>query len=403
MTSEIGSDVPPLVLKFGGSSFAQLDGYRRVARYAARRVAEDKQPLVLVASAMSGTTGRLQQTLDAVAADPPAAAAAMLLTSGETVSVALLAAALDAAGLPARPLSAADTGLLAAGPPDRAGLRRAEPATLRAALDGCPVLVVPGGQAVDEAGRTVMLGRNSSDLSAVAVAGALGAPVCELFSDVPGVCTADPHLVPTARTIARISYEGVRRMSRHGAKVVHESAVDWAERTGVRLHCRPFPWERGPAAGTLVGVGPAAASVVVHPNSEVWRFRTASERRAAAERLRSEGLATTAVDAAGGAHLLVPRGARGAARHLGSARHQDGLSVVTTVRADGGVDHVLVRRDEAEAEARRRHDLLYPDPAGAEAAVLPLSAKARSAYSDMLVGDGRSAQGSVPSSPSESG
>ncbi|MGP3684322.1 amino acid kinase family protein [Streptomyces sp. IBSNAI002] len=383
-----GRERRPLVVKFGGSAFADLDGFARVARYTARRAAEDARPVVVVVSAMSGTTGRLQQTLDVLAADPPAPVAAMLLTSGETVSVALLAAALDAEGVPALPLTAAGTGLLGEGPADRARLVRADPAVLLAGLEDSPVLVVPGGQAVDAGGRTVMLGRNSSDLSAAAMAAALGAGTCVLFSDVPGVCTADPYVVPAARTLAGISYEGVRRMSRHGAKVVHESAVDWAERGGVRLHCRPFPWAGGAGSGegTVVGEGPEAAAVVAHKGSEVWRFRSGPERRAAARGLLSDGLRTTEFDSASGTYLVVPAGVRGTAAHLGAGRRHDDLCLITTVRADGRAEHVLVSRADADAEARRRHALLYPDPAGTPGPAAPAPAKARSPHSDVLFG-----------------
>ncbi|MFD7916023.1 hypothetical protein ACFV30_35860 [Streptomyces sp. NPDC059752] len=382
-------DRGPLVLKFGGSSFADLDGYARVARYTARRAAEEKRPVVVVVSAMSGTTGRLQKTLDVLADDPPAPVAAMLLTSGETVSVALLAAALDAAGVPALPLTAAGTGLLGEGPADRARLVRADPAVLLSGLEDSPVLVVPGGQAVDANGQTVMLGRNSSDLSAAAMAAALGAGTCVLFSDVPGVCTADPYLVPAARTLAEISYEGVRRMSRYGAKVVHESAVDWAERGNVRLHCRPFPWSGGAGVeGTLVGEGPEAAAVVAHKSSDVWRFRSGLERRAAARGLLAEGLRTTEFDSVAGTYLVVPAGGRGTAAHLGAGRRHDDLCLITTVGADGRAEHVLVSRADADAEARRCHALLYPDPdpvsAPGPAAAAPV--KARSPHSDVLFG-----------------
>ncbi|MEU9135604.1 hypothetical protein AB0D33_06475 [Streptomyces sp. NPDC048404] len=392
MTVRPASDGGPLVLKFGGAAFADLDGYRRVARYAVRRGAEAKRPLVVVVSAMSGTTGRLQQTLDALSADPPARAAAMLLTAGETVSVALLAAALDAEGVHGCPLPAAATGLLAEGPGDRAELISASAETLSRALADCPVAVVPGGQAVDAAGRIVMLGRNSSDLSAVATAATLGADTCELFSDVPGVCTADPYLVPEARTLSRISYEGVRRMSRHGAKVVHEGAVDWAERAGVRLLCRPFPWSGGPEGGTAVGTGPAAAAVVVRNDSDVWCFRSGRERRSVGGRLRSEGLTVTEFDTETEVCLAVPAGARGAAPHLRTARRLGGLCLVTTLRADGRAEHTLVPRAEAAAEARRRHALLYPRAAGARAQSVPPTAKARSAHSDVLVGPAPAAE-----------
>lgn len=392
LTGAAGPDRRPLVVKFGGSAFADLDGYARVARYTAGRIADEQRPVVVVVSAMSGTTGRLQQTLDVVADDPPAQIAAMMLTSGETVSVALLAAALDAEGVPALPLAAAGTGLLAEGPADRAGLVGADPKVLLSGLEDCPVLVVPGGQAVDAAGRTVMLGRNSSDLSAAAMAAALGADACVLFSDVPGVCTADPFLVPAARTLPRVSYEGVRRMSRHGAKVVHESAVDWAERGGVRLHCRPFPWATAGAEedGTVVGEGPEAAAVVVHKSSDVWRFRSASERRSAARELLADGLRTTEFDSASGPYLVVPTGVRGTARHLGAGRRHDDLCLITSVRADGRAEHVLVSRADADAEARRCHARLYPDPVSARGPAAPAPAaapvKARSRHSDLLSG-----------------
>ncbi|PIM69760.1 hypothetical protein CTU88_27805 [Streptomyces sp. JV178] len=412
----------PLVLKFGGSAFADLDGYHRVARYAVRRSAEEERPLVVVVSAMSGTTGRLQQTLDALAADPPASAAAMLLTTGETVSVALLTAVLDAQGVAAHPVPASGTGLLAEGPPDRATVTSADATALSRALADGRIAVVPGGQAVDAHGRTVMLGRNSSDLSAVATAAMLGADTCELFSDVPGVCTADPYLVPEARTLSRISYEGVRRMSRHGAKVVHEGAVQWAERARVRVWCRPFPWSEGAGAdtgvgersgaepeegavagegavvgdravggeqravGTVVGAGPEAAAVVVHQGSGVWSFRSGRERRAVAGRLRAEGLPVTEFDTAGEICLTVPTGARGAARHLSGARRLDDLCLVTALRADGRADHIAVPRSEAAAEARRRHAALYPSLAGATAPPAAPPVKARSPHSDVLVG-----------------
>ncbi|MEU4210774.1 hypothetical protein AB0F13_12410 [Streptomyces sp. NPDC026206] len=320
----------PLVLKFGGSAFAELDGFTRIARYVAGRAAAAGRPVVVVVSAMSGTTGRLQETLDHLAPDPPGEAAAMLLTSGETVSVALLAAALGAAGLPASAVPAAGTGLLGEGPPQHAELIRADPAPLRAALGARRVAVVPGGQAVDGAGHTVMLGRNSSDLSAVALAGGLGAPVCELFSDVPGVCTADPRLVPAARTLGGVDYATVDRMSRHGAKVVHTRAVTWARRTGVLLHCRPLPPLAG--EGTTVGRGPASAAVVV-------------------------------------------------------AAHDDRLSRVTALFSDGRAEHALVPHAEAPGRARRAHERLFP---GAERALGgraagPLPPKARSPHSDVLI------------------
>jgi aspartate kinase len=301
---------PPLVLKFGGSAFLALDGYIRVARYVRARTAAERRPAVVVVSAMSGTTGRLRETLLRIAPEPPQDAAALLLTSGEVVSVALMAAALGRTRASAVPMSAAGTGLRGDGPASDARLRAVDPGPVRRALAEHGVVVVPGGQAVDASGRILLLGRNSSDLSAVALAGALGADTCELFSDVPGVCTADPFLVPDARLIEHIGYDGIRRMAVLGAKVVHGSAVSWAERGGVRIRCRPLPTANAePGPGTLIGDGPAPSAVVTARLS-----RTASR--------------------------------------------------ISALWPDGRESHALVPADRAQPRARAVHAEIYPDASG---------------------------------------
>jgi aspartate kinase len=319
----------PLVLKFGGSAFLTPDGYIRVARYVSGRTAAARRPAVVVVSAMSGTTGRLKETLGRITSDPPQDAAALLLTSGEVVSVALMTAALARTGASAVPISAADTGLRGDGPASDARLRAVDPGPLRRALAERGLAVVPGGQAVDESGRILLLGRNSSDLSAVALAGALGADTCELFSDVPGVCTADPFLVPQARLIERISFAGIRRMAVLGAKVVHGSAVTWAERTGVRIRCRPLSTaEAEPGPGTVIGDGPAPGAVV--------------------------------------------------AARLGRSAFR-----ISALWLDGRESHVLTPGDRAPLRARAVHAEIFPD--ASEDGGLPRS-KAYSDFSDLLIG-----------------
>ncbi|MFE9255371.1 hypothetical protein [Streptomyces sp. NPDC006879] len=387
----------PVLMKFGGSAFVELDGYARVARYAVERLTREGRPLVIVVSAMSGTTTRLRQFLDALSDEPPADASAMLLTTGETVSVALLATALASRGVFVRPLSAPDIGLVADRVSDRARLRRAEPAPLRAALhdDGCQAVVVPGGQAAEAGGRTVMLGRNSSDLSVVALAGALGVDHCEIYSDVPGVCTADPYVVPNAQVLDRIGYQGLRLMSWYGAKVVHDSAIDWAERTGVRLRCLPFPWENDTGTGTLVDPdGPTAPAVIVHGSGDVWRFHDTGERRRATQALRGQDLRTTPVDTHGGTYLVVPHEGGDQLRSLTSARLCEDLRLVTVLTESGDPRFTLVRRPDAESEAQHQHDLLYPPGQQARTAI---RAKSRSPHSAALIGgpDGRGLLGEV--------
>lgn len=321
----------PLVLKFGGSAFRTLDGYIRVARYVRARTVAERRPAVVVVSAMSGTTGRLKETLLRVAPEPPQDAAALLLTSGEVVSVALMAAALGQTSATAAPMSAADTGLRGDGPASDARLRAVDPGPVRRALAERGLVVVPGGQAVDTSGRVLLLGRNSSDLSAVALAGALGADTCELFSDVPGVCTADPFLVPDARLIERIGFAGIRRMAVLGAKVVHGTAVTWAERTGVRIRCRPLPTtDAEPGPGTLIGDGPGPAPGAV----------------------------------------VTARLGRTASR-------------ISVLWPDGRERHVLTAQDRVQLRARAVHAEIFPDASGDSA--LPRS-KEYSEFSSLLIG-----------------
>lgn len=371
------------VLKFGGSLFAELGGYTDVARYVASRVAADRKPAAVVVSAMSGTTGRLQEVLDQVTGRPSAQASAMLLTSGETVSVALLTAAIEAIGLPARAMWAAEAGMFATGPPDRPVLSHIDPAPLRTALGQYPVAVLPGGQACDRGGRTVMLGRNSSDLTAVAVAAALNAPVCELFSDVPGICSADPYIVPNASTLPHVSYTVVRHMSRSGAKVVHEGAVDWAERTGTTLHCRPFPPDTG--GSTMVGpVGTPAAAVVLHRNGTVWSFPSDQRRRSAEAALIARNTATIAVDQADASYLVVD-GVPAAGPPLQDALAHPDLCLLTTIHRDQEPSYRLAPRAQAEAHTQQAHDALYPVPAPEQGGTRPQTPKHRSPHSNLLV------------------
>jgi len=374
---------PPLVLKFGGSSFADVDGFHRVARHVASRVRAEGCPAVVVVSAMSGTTHRLQQVLHEVNPAPAAEVAAAVLTTGETVSAALLTAALHLLGMPARAVPPTGVGFVAAGPADRALLEYVDPAPLRAALAVCPVLVLPGAQAVDSAGQAVMLGRNSSDLSAVAAAAAVGATTCEFYSDVPGICSADPYVVPEARTLPRVSYPTMRLMSRAGAKVLHDGAVAYAQDVGIRLLCCSMP--PGSRCETVIGDGPPVAAVVLHRDGEVWGFPDGASRGAAADAVGAQGLDALPFDLDGGRFLVVSAGAHREVveRCAAAGRAHPGLRLLTTLHHDGRPEHTLVAPADAAAEVHRRHGLLYPDAGTAAPASPP--GKARSAHSGMLV------------------
>jgi aspartate kinase len=378
----------PLVHKYGGSSVLHPEAFGVVARHVAGCVRREGRPAVVVVSAMSGTTGRLQQLLDRVNPAAPSEVAAALLTTGETVSAALLTAAFVDLGIPARQLRADRIGFVATGPPERAALEFVDPATLLEALAQAPVVVVPGGQAVDATGSVVMLGRNSSDLTAAAIAAALGAPTCEIYSDVPGVCTADPHLVPEARTLPRIGYRTMRLLARSGAKVLHEGAVAYAEDGNVELRCCSLLPEG--RCATVVSDGPPVAAVALHDRVEVVHFPDPASRAAAEWDLNLAGVRPVPVEVDGEPYLAVPTADRPAAP-LPGGRPVPGAALLTVLHHDGAVERQLVPGERGAAEARRRHRELYPEAAGLAAA----SAKTRSAHSDVLVG-GHDGAGPLP-------
>ncbi len=375
----------PLVLKFGGSSFVELDAYRRVAEYVAERVAASERPVVVVVSAMSGTTGRLQEALYEVSDRPPAAASSLVLTAGEHTSVGLLVAALDRLGLTADGLLGNQIGLVATGPAPRAALQDADPAPLLGSLARAAVVVVPGGQAASDGGLLMMLGRNSADLSAVALAGALGCVECEVFSDVPGVCSADPYLVPTARVLPHVDYATMCLLSAAGAKVIHERAVRWAQRHHVKIVCRSLPPEA--VCATVIADAPPVAATALYERGDVWTFPTQAARQRALRSLAEAGLDAVAVEI-GTWHVVV--GAQGApavaAGCCAEGTRSDDLTLLTVARVDGTVTHRLVPRTRGRDELRREHDRLYPAPPST-AVDLAGSDKPRSARSGLLLGD----------------
>lgn len=354
----------PQVLKFGGACFLNLTDYRIVARYIADRL-HDSVRIVAVVSAMSGTTGNLQEAQRNLHAQPPAALAAALLVTADTVSAILLATALCELNIDARAIEASEEGLSASGEPDRARLTRIDPAPLWRALADREVIVLPGGQAVDENKRTVTLGRNSSDLSAVATAIALNADCCEIFSDVPGVFTADPYLLPEAQIIPEVGYRTARRMSRAGAKVLHPVAIELAERHGLPVVCRARPPDG--AAGTTITGNAVPAIILADTRTAVWAFHDIAELERARDRLSRErfgdqGVDHVVADYGGVRHLVVPGGdPQGTAHRVCAAAHEvTGLRLLTTIRGDHEPERVLLPEDELIAEARRRHQLHYP-------------------------------------------
>ncbi len=226
-----------IVQKFGGTSVGDIERIRNVAR----RVAgyKDKgHDLVVVVSAMAGETDRLLSLAQALTPDPDPRELDVLVSTGEQVSVALLAMALKAMGYPAKSYLGHQVQIHTDSLFGRARIVGIDTQRIQADLARGEVVIVAGFQGVTEAGDITTLGRGGSDTTAVALAAALKADLCEIFTDVEGVFTADPHIVSNARKIPRVSYEEMLELASLGAKVLEIRSVGFAMRYGVPLHVR---------------------------------------------------------------------------------------------------------------------------------------------------------------------
>jgi aspartate kinase len=224
-----------VVQKFGGTSVADLDRLRAVALRVRRTQAAGEQVAVVV-SAMAGTTDQLVDWVRQIGGpDYDRAEYDTVVASGEQVTAGLLALALQAQGVPARSVLGWQAPVCTDASHGRARIRSFGTERLRACLDGGHVVVVPGFQGIAPDGRVTTLGRGGSDLSAVALAAALGAHRCDIFTDVEGVYTTDPRIVARARKLDRITYEEMLEMASLGAKVLETRSVALAMQHQVRL------------------------------------------------------------------------------------------------------------------------------------------------------------------------
>ncbi|WP_022924920.1 aspartate kinase [Serinicoccus marinus] len=227
-----------LVMKFGGSSVADAEAMRRVAqRVVAAHRAGDR--VAVVVSAMGDTTDDLLDLAREIASGaPPEREMDMLLSAGERISMALLAMAIEQLGVPAKSYTGAQAGMRTDTAHGRARLLDVQPDRVRRTLDDGAVAIVAGFQGISTDDDITTLGRGGSDTTAVALAAALGADVCEIYTDVDGLYTADPRIVPSARRVTRITIEETLEMAAHGAKILHLRAVEYARRFQVPLHVR---------------------------------------------------------------------------------------------------------------------------------------------------------------------
>jgi aspartate kinase len=238
LTGRYGGTVALVVQKYGGSSVADADGIKRVAqRIVATRKGGDR--VVVVVSAMGDSTDELMDLAGQVSPLPPARELDMLLTAGERISMALLAMAIAALGLEARSFTGSQAGVITDDVHGRARIIDIRPSRISGALDDGAIPIVAGFQGVSQTTKDVTtMGRGASDTTAVALAAALHADVCEIYTDVDGVFTADPRIVRTARRIPRISYEEMLEMAASGSKVLMPRCVEYARRYGVPIHVR---------------------------------------------------------------------------------------------------------------------------------------------------------------------
>ncbi len=231
------SRLPLLVQKFGGTSVGSIDRIRNVARraLAAQRA---RNRVVLIVSAMSGETNRLLALAHDVARVPDAREMDAVAATGEQVSAALTAMAIQAEGGKARSLLGHQVKITTDDAFTKARIKTIEGSKIFETVDRGEIAVVAGFQGVDDHGNITTLGRGGSDTSAVAVAAAINADVCEIYTDVDGVYTTDPNVCPSARKIDVISYEEMLELASLGAKVLQIRSVEIAMKYGVKVHVR---------------------------------------------------------------------------------------------------------------------------------------------------------------------
>jgi aspartate kinase len=227
-----------VVMKFGGTSVADADRIKRAARrIVAKR--ERGERVVAVLSARGKTTDELIAMAEEVSPAPDPREMDMLLSSGERISCALCAMAINDLGHHAISLTGSQAGIVTDESHTKALIVDVRADRIRAALDEDSIVLVAGFQGVSRDAKNVTtLGRGGSDTSAVAVAAALGADVCEIYTDVPGVFSADPRIVPDARKLTTVSFEEMLEMAASGAGVLQLRSVEYARNHGVRIHCR---------------------------------------------------------------------------------------------------------------------------------------------------------------------
>ncbi len=228
-----------LVMKFGGASVASPELFARVADIIMSRQ-EEYSRVVVVVSAMEGSTNQLLELAGKVHSSPPRRELDMLISVGERISISLLAMALSLKGVDAISLTGSQSGILTSSKHSEARVLTVKPSRIFKHLSEGKVVIVAGFQGVSESGEITTLGRGGSDTSAVALGVALGATKVEFFKDVDGIYTEDPKTQKNAKHLPSLDYEQALEIIRKGAKILHARAVELAEKNNLPLHILSF-------------------------------------------------------------------------------------------------------------------------------------------------------------------
>ncbi len=226
------------VVKFGGTSVKNIARIQHVAELIDKRRAGGQNKVLVVVSAMGDTTDYLLKLAGQCTKNPDRRELDSLLSTGEQISITLLTMVLKGMGITARSFTAYQVGIFTESVHSKARIVDVKTETLQKAFDSCDVVVVAGFQGVTNDGDITTLGRGGSDTTACALAAAVGADVCDIYTDVDGIYTADPNVIPSAKLLSRVSYAEVIEMARLGAQVIHPRAVELARQYKVKMRVR---------------------------------------------------------------------------------------------------------------------------------------------------------------------
>lgn len=293
--------MPIVVQKYGGSSVADVERIGQVADRVAATKAAGKD-VVVVVSAMGDTTDDLLTLAKRVSANPARRELDMLLSAGERISMALLSMSLNARGVPAVSFTGSQSGIVTNDSHTSARIVEVRPFRVQDELARGKVVIVAGYQGVSYKREVTTLGRGGSDTTAVALAAALDAEACEIYSDVAGVFTADPRVVPDARRLAELSYEEMQELAESGARVLNAQAVEFAKERGIALYARATAG--GPGETVVRRLPPRAPGRVVGVASEKGLVLVSTARADAVDAL----LASCDESGVGGKELMIRQG-----------------------------------------------------------------------------------------------